>query len=326
MRALKALFRLLVALVAFAGLAWVFAPQEPVDRIVAFNEAALPDDLDGYLARNEASFDDIVLGTHKRIVWADKVGAATPLSIVFLHGFSATSEEIRPVPDRLAAQLGANLYFARLSGHGRTGDALASPQAGDWIEDTAEALAIGRRIGQEVIVLSSSTGGTLSTIAATDPDLSRAVKGFVMLAPNFGLNNSAAFLLELPLVRYWGPWVAGAERSFEPQNAQHAQFWTERYPTNALVPMAALVRHTLALDFATATAPALFILSDDDAVVRSDISRDVAGLWGRGAEVMALELGPGDDPFSHVIAGDILSPGQTDTVVVAILNWIQTLP
>jgi hypothetical protein len=48
---------------------------------------------------------------------------------------------MRPVPDRLATQLGANLIYTRLKGRGSL--AMAKPVAGDWLEDTAEALASG---------------------------------------------------------------------------------------------------------------------------------------------------------------------------------------
>jgi hypothetical protein len=33
-------------------------------------------------------------------------------------------------------------------------------------------------------------------------------------------------------------------------------------------------------------------------------------------------LGAGDDPYSHVIAGDILSPGQTARATKVILDWM----
>ena len=92
------------------------------------------------------------------MVWHDTVGAKTKTSIVVMHGFSATSEEIRPLPDLVAKELGANIYFMRFKGHGRDGNALASATAGDWLEDTAEAMEIGRRIGEKVIIIGTSMG------------------------------------------------------------------------------------------------------------------------------------------------------------------------
>lgn len=77
---------------------------------------SLPEDLDGWLAEQEQKFGDIVPGTEKQIFWAGEAGARTPLSIVYLHGFSATLGEIRPVPDRVAAALGRTCSTLDLPG------------------------------------------------------------------------------------------------------------------------------------------------------------------------------------------------------------------
>ena len=317
--------RILLALFLLVGAVWLLAPREPVNLKHGFDSSVLDGGLEAYLQERESHFSDIIPGVQKRIAWAGARGEKTPLSVVYLHGFSATSEEIRPVPDRVAQALGANLFFARLAGHGRSGAAMAEPRAGDWIADTAEALAIGRRLGDEVLVIATSTGGTLAAIAATDPHLSRDLKGVVLVSPNFGINSPAAVILNWPLARYWGPLVAGRERSFEPVSAEHERFWTTRYPTTALFPMAALVDHAAALDFARAQVPALVLLSDADGVVRPDLSRRIAAQWGAGARVVPFEMGDGDDPYAHVIAGDILSPGQTSRAVEVILDWARAL-
>ena len=106
---------LLIAIVAVAGL-FAFAPREPLD-------------LDSYLRDREAVVGGITPGTEKRILWAGAAGARTDWAVVYLHGFSATSEEIRPVPDRVAAGLGANLYFTRLAGYGLATAVLTWPFA-----------------------------------------------------------------------------------------------------------------------------------------------------------------------------------------------------
>ncbi|MBT6096855.1 MAG: hypothetical protein HOH05_00610 [Marinovum sp.] len=102
-------------------LLWVFGSRELADLKWSFDENSLGSDLDNYLKTAESKLPDIVPGTEKRIIWHGKPHQKTPVSIVYLHGFSASSEEIRPVPDQVAQSLGANLYFARLTGHGRSG-------------------------------------------------------------------------------------------------------------------------------------------------------------------------------------------------------------
>ncbi len=317
--------RMFLALIAVLAGIWLLAPLEGVERVDQFDPASIGPDPVAYLQAAEAKFSDITPGTEKRIVWAGQPGARTALAVIYLHGFSATSEEVRPVPDGVAAALGANLMFTRLAGHGRGSTALAEPVAGDWLNDLDEALAIGALIGERVILIGTSTGGTLAAIAATDRDRPDRIAGVVFISPNFRLRPMVAALLDLPGARSWVATVAGATRTFAPQNAAHATYWTTTYPTVALLPMAALVRRARDLDFAAATMPALFLYSDDDQVVSPDETNGVMARWGGAVTLQKLVMGPGDDPYSHVIAGDILSPGQTETAVTAITGWAKGL-
>lgn len=321
----KFLGRVLLILIALFGLAWATAPVEPVDREISFDPASLGDDLDAYLQSSELQFSDIRAGENKRIIWAGAKGVKTPIAVVYVHGFSAGTEEIRPVPDQVAAGLGANLYFTRLAGHGRTGEAMATVSAGDWIEDLAEAMAIGRRLGDRVIVISTSTGGTLATIGASDPLLSEGLAGVVLVSPNFGVANVAGKILDMPWARVWAPLVAGENRNFEPRNEGQRQHWTTSYPTVSLFPMAALVRAANGLDHAAIKLPVLAIFSPDDKVVNPDATRAVLAAWGGPVTVHERKMGEGDDPYSHVIAGDIISPGQTAETVALILAWAKAL-
>ena len=78
--------------------------------------------------------------------------AAVQSAVVFIHGFSATGHEIRPLPDLVANGLVANLFFTRLSGHGQGGPAMGCATLDDWRADVAQALAFGRMLGKRVLV------------------------------------------------------------------------------------------------------------------------------------------------------------------------------
>lgn len=323
MRIIAAIFIVLSILVTGFLL---FAPREPVEGPITFVSSDLGDDIDLYLAASEARFDDITPGTQKRIQWAGQAGARTTYSIVYIHGFSATSEEIRPVPDNVAQALGANLYYTRLAGHGRGGDAMTEATVPAWINDYAEAVAIGARLGDRVIVMTTSTGGTIAALGAFDARIEQDLAGIIFVSPNFRVANPSAGILTLPLVRYWGPAVAGAERSFEAANPEHERFWTTRYPTLALLPMAASVQAAGLMPFSETTVPALFMFSDDDQVIDHSVTREVAAEWGGPVEIINPELSADADPYAHVIAGDIISPGMTAPVQEAMIRWIATLP
>ena len=303
----------------------IFVPPEGVAVAVPFDEAVIGADPDAYLATSEARFPDITPDTQKRIIWAGAKGAKTPIALIYLHGFSATSQEIRPVPDRVAAALGANLFYTRLAGHGRGSQPLAEATAGDWINDLHEAVAIGARIGARVVILSTSTGGTLAAIAATDPTMSAKLAGIVFVSPNFGLKPLAGKLLDLPFARIWGPWLVGATVGAPSDNPVVARFWTTSYPTVALFPMAALIRLAQAQDYGHATTPALFIFSEADQIVSPAKTKAVIATWTGPHAVEVITPGPGDDPYSHVIAGDALSPGHTGPVTERIVDWVRGL-
>ena len=314
-----------LTLAATLGL-WAFGPYEPSDLTADFDARRIGADVDLYLAAEEARFADIKPGLQKQVIWAHADRRKTPVSLIYVHGYSASLQEIRPVPDEVAATLGANLVFTRLTGHARGGAAMADAQVADWMRDVAEALAVARRIGERTVVLSVSTGGTLMAAAATQEVLAEGVAGIVFISPNFGIQSAYEPLLTLPAVRWWLPPLAGRERHWRGQNALHDRYWTTRYPSVSVLPMAALVQATRRLDFSETAVPAFFIYSPADAVVRAEETDRVVAKWGGPTRVLQPVAGPGIDPNMHVLAGDILSPANTTLVISDIVSWISTLP
>ncbi|MCR9086739.1 MAG: lysophospholipase [Rhodobacteraceae bacterium] len=313
------------ALLILAALAWLLLPEAEVEMETGFDAGAIGTDTAAYLAEREAGVSDLRDGAQKRIVWAAAPGEQTPLSIIYVHGFSASAEELRPVPDRVAADLSANLFFARLAGHGRDGAAMAEPTLGDWMTDMAEAMEIGRRIGDQVILIGTSAGGALAALTAINPAMSQDLAGVVLVSPSFKLRAPGAALLTLPGARTFLPWAVGESRGFTPVNEAHGRAWTTEYPTEALLPLGALVRAANGADYSKATVPALFILSDADTVVDPTATRNIAARWGGPRQIVPVAMGPQDDPGHHVIAGDILSPGQTENVTRRISAWAREL-
>lgn len=306
-------------------LAFALDPRDNLANPAVANPPNLGADLGAYLAKAEADVANLRDGAEKRIVWAGAKGQKTPLAIVYLHGFSASSAEIRPVPERVAAALGANLYFARLTGHGQDGPAMATASVQDWLKDGAEAMEIGRALGDRVIVIGTSTGATLATIIAQDQLMQKGLAGMVFVSPNYGVAALAGKILDMPFARIWGPWVAGAQRSFTPHNPDHGLNWTTSYPTSALFPMAQLVRMAKGLDHGAIQTPLLTLFSPSDQVVSPKATRAVMAAWGGPVQMEERVMTPADDPYSHVIAGDILSPAQTEETVALITAWARGL-
>lgn len=321
----KWLGRALLGLAALGSLMYFLGPYEPVETDVSFQPRRFGEGVQVYFESVESAYDDITEGVEKRVIWAGQAETRTPLSVLYIHGFSATSEEIRPVPDRVAEALGANLVYTRLTGHGRSGAAMAEARAGDWMADTAEALAAARAVGDEVIVISTSTGGTLVALAMLDPMMRERVKGAVFISPNFGLNDPLAWILTLPAARSFVPLIAGKERSWGAVNALQEKYWSTRYPTVAVLPMAALVKEALGRDYSGVTVPALFHYATADQVVDAAATARFAQGWGGAVSEVLLPEDAVVEESHHVLAGDIVSPERTDDAVEMLLKWINGL-
>lgn len=317
---------LVAAIVLIAGLAvlYITGPRVQADTTITFDPASIGGDPVRFLAEREAGVPNLREGVEKEIVWADpQARSRTPLAIVYVHGFSASKGEVRPVPDMVAEALGANVYYARLAGHGQDGAAMAEATVNQWVNDYAEAVAIGRLIGEQVIVMATSTGAPLATWGATQPALAADIAGLVFISPNFAVNDRGAFLLTMP----WGGLIAelvvGKERVLPSANELHNRYWTSTYPVAALLPMAATARLGRETPVETIDIPALFIFSDADKVVRADVTRTMAERWGAPIETMIVEGVPGSS--NHVIAGDAFAPQANTLVAGRIEQWIRSL-
>jgi pimeloyl-ACP methyl ester carboxylesterase len=287
---------------------------------VPFDRSVLGDDPDAYLAASEARIPAIRPGLQKQIIWANPATKTkTPCSVIYIHGFSASLGELRPLPDLVAVRLKANLFYTRLTGHGEAADSLGRATIGDWLADMAEAIAIGERIGDKVIVMATSTGGALATWALAQPGLSGRIAAAIFFSPNYGLQARGGFLLSAPFARQIVHAVVGRTRGFEPSNDLHAKFWTTRYSTDALLPMAASIVLANRAPLQAIKVPALFLYSPRDRTVDPNRIIRNAGRWGGPHRLIAVDT---EDPSGHVLAGNALSPGTTQAMARQIGEWL----
>ena len=281
--------------------------------------------VNSYLAKREGAFVDIKKGQQKQVIWAGAPEEKTSISIVYVHGFSASMGEIRPVPDQLAKALGANLFYTRLAGHGRSGAAMGDVHVQDWVADLEEALSIGKLIGDKVIVMGTSNGATLASLIVENPNLQEQVAGLIFVSPNFKVKNGAAFLGKLAFFDTWGPMIAGPVREWEPHNELHGEFWTTSYPTKSIVPMMRLIDHVEGIDFSKANLPVIFADSPNDLVSDQKATAEIIASWPVAKFEYVPELTERDDPYHHVIAGDALSPEQNAPMVTQLCQGLAAL-
>ncbi|WP_396215531.1 alpha/beta hydrolase [Gemmatimonas sp.] len=296
---------------------------------VAVVREAIPRDLaaiPAWLQRREEQAGELDTAVAKRVHFASPAAPArTSWSVVYLHGFSATRQETAPLSAEVAAALGANLFETRLRGHGLPGDSLGNVAAGDWLTDAVEAFEIGRVLGDSVLVIGTSTGGTLGVWLATqngaDYDQLRAL---VLISPNFGPRDQMAEVLTLPWANVLLPRLIPS-REWTPRNDEQRRFWTVKYPSTALFPMQALVKHTRARALVGYNVPTLVFFNTSDEVVDAERTKQWLDALGTEAlsKVEQVSITPTEGEDGHVLVGRIVSPSQTNGVRDRIVAFIR---
>ena len=319
---LKSLAGLVLALVAlfFLGPVNEFGPDAPTARQAPPTALA---DLDPWLQTNESKFEGLRPGTAKGVVWASADKLQTPWSVVYIHGFSATRLETAPLADQVAKALGANLFYTRLSGHGLPGQAMGEVSAQDWMADTLEAVQIGKSLGNKVLVISCSTGSTLSTWLGTTPQAAD-VSAFVFISPNFGLKNKMSELIN----GHWGPYIATAVSGdtirYEQTDPREVVAWTGSYPTKALFPMMALVKKVRESDLSRFQTPVFVLYSATDQTVDPENIKTAFARMGsiqKSIDAVTYSQSKGQ----HVLAGDIRDPESVAPMAKSIVQWTSSL-
>jgi pimeloyl-ACP methyl ester carboxylesterase len=199
--------------------------------------------LEQYISKNEATHK-LKPDNEARILWLnDSLKEKTEYAVVYLHGFSASQEEGDPVHYNFAQKFGCNLYLSRLNAHGiDTTEPLANFTAEGLWNSAKEALAIGKQLGKKVILMSTSTGGTVALkLAAEYPEIA----GLILLSPNISINDNNAWLLN----NHWGLQIAhlvtGKYRTAEDTTAIYKQYWNNKYSTSSLVQLEELIETTM---------------------------------------------------------------------------------
>lgn len=307
-----------IILFSVMGVVFIAGPRVP---LADYKPRPIPlqEPLDEWIASHEATVPHLRSELAKTIMWADpNRKQRTPLSLIYLHGFSSSHREIYPVMEHLSQELHANVFLSRLSGHGQDAAAMGQVQINDWLRDAEEALAIASELGERVMVVGTSTGGSLSVwLAANHPQ----VKGIVLLSPNFGPYDKRSEWMLLP----WGPVVAkmivGETFGAPPKSDFWARNFTTQFPTEGLFPMMAAVSLVRNIDYKYLITPTLVLYTKkDDVVDPTRIERFYQALGSPKKQLIDLP-----DASGHLLAGAEISPQTTDQVVRLIAAFIKSL-
>lgn len=245
-----------LAIIAIVITAFLLGPRAETPRLDAspISLDVSIDSIEELIAQKESSHPTLKPDNEAGIIWAGDSVHQSEYALVFIHGFSATKTEGRPVTTDIARQFNMNLFEARLFGHGLdTHDIFIDLTPKNLLKSALQAVAIGKVIGKKVIIASSSTGGTLALyIAAHDPDIA----ALICYSPNVEIYDPTAKVVTGP----WGLQIArlvtGDDFRSYPADDQFKRYWQTRYRIEGVVAVQSLVEATMTSEtFASITQP-----------------------------------------------------------------------
>lgn len=308
--------KIFLGVLVLVGVIYAIGPTpEEFSFSTRLPEVTSIDRLEDFVNKREQTLP-VKLGNEARIVWAnDSLKNKTKYSFVYLHGFSASEKEGTPGHTNIAKQFGANLYLARLAGHGLEEDEpLITMTSSNLYASAQEALAIGKKLGENVILVGTSTGATLALMLAAEYE---EVKGLILYSPNVEIYDPTAFLLNKP----WGLEIAeqvlGSKYNvIETDNPDYPKYWNIKYRIEALVELQELLDKGMREEiFQKVTVPVYMAYyykneEEQDKTVSVPAMLRMYGQLGTPAEKRKKEAFP--EAGSHVIASSLTSDQYKD--------------
>jgi esterase/lipase len=228
---------------------YAIGPRTKYDPLEFDSKIIIPDisSLEEFLVKQESEISSIKPGCEAKIIWADTSKAKTPYVIVYLHGFSASREEGAPIHQDIAARYGMNLYLPRLEGHGlKDTNSFIDLTPQNYLNSAIEALRIGEQLGDSIVLMSCSTGGTLSILL---DDLSPKIAAHIMYSPNIDMYDKASNLLTWP----WGKQILNLTLGGMHNRINYIEpakpFWNEIYHSNGILTLKWIIKNYLTEEY-----------------------------------------------------------------------------
>lgn len=244
MKLLKRLFLATAVLIIVISLIYLAGPKYPFedfDAVPIVSNISYTD-VDSILIEKEKNYT-IKPDNEARVIWHNGV-QKSEYGILYLHGWSASQGEGDPMHRDLAKRYGANLILSRLPGHGVIGEELLLDiTAREIIEYTKEIIDIASKTCDKLIILSCSTGSTLSAyLSSEDP----RIYAQIMTSPNFGIADPTFDRLD----QQWGLQIVrkiykSKNNIWVPNNPEMKKYWHTTYRLEGLVVLDQIVSHSM---------------------------------------------------------------------------------
>ena len=240
-------------------------PYTPVYNTIM---PVIPSDADSLVnyIQNIESKHKLKLDNEARVVWLnDSTKQKTDYAIVYLHGFSASQGEGAPTHRIIAKDFGCNLYLSRLAEHGiDTSEQLLNLTPDNYWESAKEALVIGKKIGKKVILMGTSSGGSLALQLAAA--YKNDVAGILLYSPNISIKDNSAWILNKPFGLQIARMVVGSNYLKGSINDSiNNQYWNSIYRIEAVVALQEMVSTTMTNEtFSSVKQPTLALYYYND--------------------------------------------------------------
>jgi esterase/lipase len=274
------------------------------------------------------NFADAVRRAHTLIAADDSVvaeGGATillshgrraPRAVVLIHGFTDSPRQFADLADSLFAR-GDNVLVPRLPHHAERGkdvSELAGLTASELVHTADRAVDIAAGLGDSVVVMGLSVGGTLAAWAG---EHRTEVRRAVIIAPPFEATHIPS-MLERPIVNI-SAHVPNLNRRAAPDSAR-----PDRDPGFATHALAQVLRLGMAVrrDAEHPTvgdAEMLFLVNAHDHTVKTAPVLDVAHAWNRRGDPVVVYQIPDSLALPHNIVDPMFQHASVTPVISVLI-------
>ena len=287
------------------------------------NFSQIPTDLnqlDNYLDGRESQFD-LKKGAKAQIIWGSQDPRQTEYAIVYLHGFRASHPEGDPVHKTVAKTFGYNLFLSRMKEHGIKSDyPLLQLTEEKMLQSACFAFEIGKRIGKKVILMGTSTGGSLALYLASKPEHQNKISSLILYSPLINFHGINAKLLTSKLSRKFLKIVPGKKHLITAKNTTYAEdkIWNKRYALAGALELGAFVDHYMRPSLFQKVSHPTFVgyyyknKNEQDTVVSVPAIRKMT--QNLSTRTKSLHISNFPEANSHVICNSLVSKSANSVI------------
>jgi alpha-beta hydrolase superfamily lysophospholipase len=186
----------------------------------------------------------------------------------------------------------------------------------------SEAVEVGKAIGDNILLMGTSTGAAL-VLRYMDvaPLVNSSVRSLILLSPNYKVAAFGAEILGNKFGRSLARILVGSHREFAPENELHGDRWTTKYRSEALHELLLVTLSARGVPLENLKIPVLTVYTKNDEVVSvAEIEKRAADF--RDPRSVSIDWQEGQ---RHLLASDTFHPEKVESLVNLMSDWVSKL-